>query len=354
MSSMTLKIESVIDSIKNTVCSYRLAYVCEVEDWSIKNDGFYLTSHLHKFLKCRKTVNSWGIRNKLIHYGSVNTLINKQGIQLSNYSNKVFLTWFHIAKDDERVKYIPELNSKVEYVHTSCQITKELLEYHGLKPSKIKVIPLGVDLKNFRPISSIEKNNLKKKLRIPSNRYVIGSFQKDGVGWGEGLIPKEVKGPDIFCSVVEKLVQTIPVHVVLTGPARGYVKKRLQQAGVSYTHVYLKEYLDVVKYYQILDLYLVTSRAEGGPKAVLESMACGVPLVSTKVGLVPDIVKNEEVLIANIDDTNDLIEKTRYVLTNKKKADTMRQQGLQTIQAYDWSLIAERYFELLYKPYVNS
>jgi glycosyltransferase involved in cell wall biosynthesis len=44
------------------------------------------------------------------------------------------------------------------------------------------------------------------------------------------------------------------------------------------------------KYYHALDLYLVTSRNEGGPKSVLESMASGVPLVTTAVGMAPDVV----------------------------------------------------------------
>jgi glycosyltransferase involved in cell wall biosynthesis len=42
--------------------------------------------------------------------------------------------------------------------------------------------------------------------------------------------------------------------------------------------------------YQALDLYLITSRQEGGPKAVLESMASGIPLVSTRVGQGMDLI----------------------------------------------------------------
>jgi glycosyltransferase involved in cell wall biosynthesis len=42
-----------------------------------------------------------------------------------------------------------------------------------------------------------------------------------------------------------------------------------------------------------MDIYIVTGWHEGGPKAVLESMAAGVPLVTTRVGQAMDLVQNE-------------------------------------------------------------
>ena len=104
---------------------------------------------------------------------------------------------------------------------------------------------------------------------------VIGSFQKDGKGWGEGNEPKLIKGPD----------------VLLTGPARGYVKTGLESLKIPCKHLYLQDYREIGKYYQALDAYLVTSREEGGPKGVLESMASGIPLISTRVGQAQDLVK---------------------------------------------------------------
>ena len=39
--------------------------------------------------------------------------------------------------------------------------------------------------------------------------------------------PKLIKGPDVFCDVIERLAKDLPVHVLLSGPSRGYVKARL-------------------------------------------------------------------------------------------------------------------------------
>jgi glycosyltransferase involved in cell wall biosynthesis len=124
---------------------------------------------------------------------------------------------------------------------------------------------------------------------------VVGSFQKDGIGWGEGLEPKLVKGPDVFLKTIEILKPRVPeLFVLLSGPARGYVKRGLEQLGVPYRHHFLKHYPEMGELYQVLDLYIVASRQEGGPKAILEAMASGVPLVTTRVGQAMDMVRHEE------------------------------------------------------------
>ena len=48
---------------------------------------------------------------------------------------------------------------------------------------------------------------------------------------------------------------------------------------------------EMVEYYQRLDLYLCTSRTEGGPHPLLEASACGVPIISTKVGHAPELIE---------------------------------------------------------------
>ena len=54
-------------------------------------------------------------------------------------------------------------------------------------------------------------------------------FSKDGEGWGEGLIPKLIKGPDIFIETVKQIKQKkLKIFILLLGPVRGFVKKELK------------------------------------------------------------------------------------------------------------------------------
>lgn len=163
----------------------------------------------------------------------------------------------------------------------------------GIDPSKVFTIPIGINLDYFPRQTPEAKKHNREKLGIPQSAFVVGSFQKDGVGWGDGREPKLIKGPDIFLDTIRRLKPDIPdLYVLLTGPARGYVKHGLEEMGVPYKHTYYKHYPEVAKMFAALDLYIVASRQEGGPKAVLESMASGVPLVTTRVGQAMDIVKH--------------------------------------------------------------
>lgn len=182
--------------------------------------------------------------------------------------------------------------SRIQVSHTEM---RDLVLQTGIDPAKVFMIPIGINL-GFFPLRTVEvKRNARVELGVPYSAFVIGSFQKDGVGWDDGLEPKLVKGPDVFVETMKRLKQDIPeLFVMLSGPSRGYIKQGLAAEDIPYLHVYLRSYPEIAKLYQALDLYVVSSRQEGGPKAVLESMATGVPLVTTRVGQAMDLVKHGE------------------------------------------------------------
>jgi glycosyltransferase involved in cell wall biosynthesis len=129
------------------------------------------------------------------------------------------------------------------------------------------------------------------------------------VGFGEGDQPKLIKGPDVLVEACRRLRRAGDVHVLLSGPARGYVRRELGAAGIPFTHVRLAHYRDMTSLYHATDVTLVTSREEGGPKAVLESMAAGVPLVTTRVGQAADLVRPaHNALMVDVGDVDALVD----------------------------------------------
>jgi glycosyltransferase involved in cell wall biosynthesis len=231
-----------------------------------------------------------------------------------------------LKKNHENISRIQVSHSEMLHVALETKID----------PSKVFVIPIGIntDFFSFRTIE--QKRTARNELGIPQTAFVVGSFQKDGVGWGDGMEPKLIKGPDVFVNTLKLLRKDVPeLHVLLSGPARGFVKKGLEEAKIPYTHVYLNSYPDVAKLFQTLDLYIVASRQEGGPKAVLESMASGVPLVTTCVGQAMDLVKHgENAFMADVGDEEAL---ASYALRVYHSSDNdllpMLQAGRKTAEA---------------------
>jgi glycosyltransferase involved in cell wall biosynthesis len=211
--------------------------------------------------------------------------------------------------------------------------------------------PLGVDLQRFRPSDAATRAKRSAELGIPQDAFCIGSFHKDGQGWDEGMEPKLIKGPDVFVKAMEKVYKHHPVFVLLSAPARGFVKNGLDQLGVSYRHIILEDFHDVPSLYAALDLYLITSREEGGPEGVLEALASGVPLVSTKVGLAPDVVTHgEDGLLTEVEDIDGLAKQMIRLIEDRQLREKLLRNGLETIKPYDWKTIAARYYHELYAP----
>src|SRR6201999_4408807 len=100
-------------------------------------------------------------------------------------------------------------------------------------PEKIVMLPVGVDLTVFQPPADAgSRIAARRALGIANDATVIGCFQKDGNGWGDGAEPKLIKGPDILVDALIRLNASHKIHALVPGPARGYVAGRLKAAHV--------------------------------------------------------------------------------------------------------------------------
>lgn len=352
LKKMFLLLRNIIGNLRSDISGYQLTHIVEASDWAIKNVGLSITSSLNRqmLLRARVSISAIGLRNQLIHFDSVNTFIRKNSLLKPHRSNQIILTWFHVEPRDPKLSLIRNAQRNIRSIHTSCEFTKQTLIDAGIDPNKIVVIPLGVDVSLFTPATKEQRQVARERLGIAPDRLVIGSFQKDGVGWSEGLEPKLIKGPDILVETVARLKSSNPL-ILLTGPARGYVKKRLDELGVDYLHNYLQDSRELPTMYHALDLYLITSRVEGGPLSLLESWASGVPVVSTRVGMVPDIARdNETALLADVEDVNTLAYNVERLHGDPILAKQLTTQALGEVASYSWDNIARRYQKKLYQP----
>lgn len=335
----------------NSQSNKLIHYLVSAKNWSINHDGECLMANLPLPIG-ELTTSHAGIKQGVFHFGGIADALSKGKMRWPSAEIPCGLTWFHILDNDKRLKLVPELDKKLSFWHSSCQRTIDTLIMHGANPDKAHVIPLGVDTGRFAPAADGEKLALRKRLNIDDDAIVIGSFQKDGSGWKNGRKPKMEKGPDVFCDVVETLAKTYKIFVLLSGPARGYVKSRLNKAGITFYHTgYLPHANDVAPFYKALDIYLISSRIEGGPKASLEATASGIPLVSTAVGMVTDIVcHGEQALVADVEDISALVRSCDSIINNIQLADMLAKNGRKLAMQYSWENVAQRYYEKLYLP----
>jgi glycosyltransferase involved in cell wall biosynthesis len=183
--------------------------------------------------------------------------------------------------------------SRFARVHVTHREMEELVVAAGVDSARVHRIPIGIELDRFPLVDAERRAAARAELGLPPDAFVVGSFQKDGVGMAEGLEPKSIKGPDVLVAALERARRELDdLVVLLTAPARGYVRRELEHREIPVVHRLFPTRDGLTTAYHALDAYLVASRQEGGPKSVLESMATGVPLVTTRAGQAPDLVRD--------------------------------------------------------------
>ena len=193
--------------------------------------------------------------------------------------------------DDNAKRNFAIRDAVTDFYHVPCQLTAEQIRPYTSK--EIFVQPFWVNQNIWKDIP--DNKPLREKLGLPVNGKLIGSFQRDTEGH-DLKSPKLSKGPDIFCDLVEEMHKSDPsTEVVLAGWRRQYVISRLEKAGINYHYFEWADFELLNELYNCLDLYLVSSRCEGGPQSIAECAITNTPIVSTDVGLARRFLAEESI-----------------------------------------------------------
>lgn len=213
-------------------------------------------------------------------------------------------------------KYLDKVSNKF---HVICNHTYNQLKEYVTKPIETKLF--WTNTKEWYPLfnSELERYNIREKLRqhfnLDNNKFIIGSFQKDTEGASianKTYLPKLEKGPDQFIKCVKKIkeIEELEVEIVLSGFGRQYLMKELDKMGIKYYYFNMISQTELNKLYHCLDLYIVASRYEGGPRSIHECAANKTPIISTNVGVAPDLLAPESIFDMNeIENHNEIFVK---------------------------------------------
>lgn len=229
---------------------------------------------------------------------------------------KVIFTQHHIDEDKLNLEvYEPnnnvcltnnfikgQLNKQFEFMkkygqkfHTICNITKNEMNKYFDK-SLISTKRLWINNKIFYYIEN--KLELRKKYNFSKETFLIGSFQKDTEG--NSNLPKLSKGPDIFINIIKDMYLTNPnIEIILCGLRREYIIMELEKVGIKYYYFNMMTLEEINELYNCLNLYIISSRCEGGPRAVFEAGLTKTPIISTRVGIAPELMAKSSLFDSN-------------------------------------------------------
>jgi glycosyltransferase involved in cell wall biosynthesis len=211
----------------------------------------------------------------------------------------------HIPGEPFRYLSIPYGSKAIERVNLwiaqSSQAHAEMTSL-GIEST---LIPYTINFEIFHSIQRDESEliGFREKWAIPENSYIIGNFHRDTESH-DLISPKLVKGPDVFIEIIRSLREKdFNIHVLLAGPRRFWIRRRLEALSIPFTfigsdtekqddiefNILPQKILNIL--YNLIDLYLVCSRSEGGPRSILEATASKCKIISSKVGLAQDVLR---------------------------------------------------------------
>jgi glycosyltransferase involved in cell wall biosynthesis len=332
----------------------RLFVVGDDSGWSIDDDAQRLRATAHR-LGYETAPPVWAsfARSQAVfvhdHFGAL-------GPRWVDSSHRLGLAYFHgrpgtpgHPEFDAALERLRRYAGRVDRIQVTHTEMHELVATAGVDEANIFRIPIGVELERFPLGDPQARAAARARVGLPDEGFVVGSFQKDGVGWGEGLEPKLIKGPDVFVATLDRVREAIPELVVLlTGPARGYVLRELDQRAIPYEHLVLSSREELAVAYHALDAYLVTSRQEGGPKAMFEAAATGVPLVTTRVGQAQELLADgEDALLVDVEDVDALTAAVQRIYEDVALVTRLRANGRAKAELFREERLDARWDELL-------
>lgn len=223
-------------------------------------------------------------------------------------------------------------------VAVSEQVRAESIE-EGVRSNKIRVIPNGVSLTT---VKRADIQPLRREAGVQPRGYLIVSA---GRLWPE-------KGHIHLVRAMPMVVERLPRAVLAIagdGALRPELEKEAQALGVSDHIRFLGVRSDVRAWFVAADLFVLPSDSEGMPMALLEAMGMGAPVLATRVGGVPELVRDGETgRLVPPKNPQALAEAMIALLQNKSERTRLARNGqAYVMKYYSVERMYERYTRLL-------
>ena len=286
-----------------------------------------------------------------VHYAiphAVSAYLARQVLRRSN-KNLKFITTLH-GTDITLVGLEPSFMPLVKFsIEESDGVTavsrflkeKTLTNYNIEKD--IEVIYNFIDIEKFKP----KESDIFRKHIAPNGEKVL-------VHTSNFRIVKRVTDT---IRILDKVKKEIPAKLVLVGdgPDRSECERLARDLDIHKDVIFLGKQDGLAEILNAADIFLMPSQSESFGLSALEAMACGVPVVSSSVGGLPELnIHNETGYIAEIGDIDRMAKYAVELLTNEKRYKSFSKNARErAVKNFDKDLIVPKYVAY-YEKILNS
>jgi glycosyltransferase involved in cell wall biosynthesis len=251
----------------------------------------------------------------------------------SNEKFMVSFNWFLRIFENRMLERSNKIIAVSEYTK------RELLKYYKLDENKIRVIHNGVDVNKFKPTN----DKLKAKAELGFNLQDKAILYVGRLYARKGLFTLIESMPP----VIRKFKNA---KFIISGKGLsdelGKLAKHAAKLGVKDKIVFAGYFSDkkLPKLYQAADVFAFSTFYENLPFAVLEAMSTGLPVVTTNVGGIPEMIKDgKNGFLVQPFNSQELADRVLYFLEHPAASSEMALLARKTIEErFDWRLIVKK------------
>jgi glycosyltransferase involved in cell wall biosynthesis len=238
---------------------------------------------------------------------------------------------------------------RADYVIAISQEIRAQLLARGIAESRIREIPNAVDTRRFRPAAPPEKRALRERFGLPVDRTVL-IFS--------GRLSR-AKGLPMLIEAWPALIERHPdLYLVIVGSGklsfddceasiRAFVEARRLSDSVKFAG----ESDRVHEYLQASDLFVFPTEYEGFSLALVEALACAMPVVVTAVGAAPDLIRHgQNGYLFPPKDPPAMLEALLSALDQRERWGDIGAAARRSVAPFDLERVADRYRQLCDEP----
>ena len=183
-------------------------------------------------------------------------------------------------------------------VTTGEALRAQVMQQTGLPGDRVTSIPTGIDLSRFRPLVETPPQDtqlqqaLRQRLGLPADRFIVGIVATLRSWKGHRYLVEAMQA--LPSAATDANTQRPYLLIVGDGPGREPLRTQIQALGLQQSVRMVGNQEDVVPWLQCLDVFALPSYAnEGVPQAIMQAMACALPVITTNVGAIGEVASHD-------------------------------------------------------------
>lgn len=170
-------------------------------------------------------------------------------------------------------------------VAVSNEVNEEMLKYK-IPEEKIRVIDNGISLERFE--KQAETSKMKTQLGFEEKTRVIGTVGSLVIEKGHIYLLEAARQ-------ILDVVKDLKFLIIGDGPLRKALEEKSEELGIKKDVIFIGQRKDIPELLTAMDIFVLPSIKEGLPVALLEAMAAKRPIVATRVGAIPRVIKSKDI-----------------------------------------------------------